>query len=146
MNKSELNGFTDEMMKEALIPVSLIKGVGHFKGWRAGRMGKKSIERQINREGKKLKFADPEFDLSKYRIDRRKELLEVGEEKAKRMVDAGKIKGRGWVAQHKGKLLLGGAAVGALALASSSNDKDKQRRQMLASNRNFKIPRRVYYQ
>ncbi|KKM96804.1 hypothetical protein LCGC14_1174400 [marine sediment metagenome] len=146
MDKSVLKGFADEMEKEALVPKFLLKAKGAFSGWRAGRMGEKAMIRQVSREGKKLKFTDPEVDISKFRAERMTELREVGAEKAKKMIEGGRIKGRGFVAQHKGKLLLGGAAVGALALANSADKKNVGRRQRLASSRYSRIPNRVYYQ
>ena len=147
MDKAVLKGFADEMQKQALLPRFLLKAMSPIKGWRAGVKGEKSMIRQVDREVKKIKFKDPGFDAASYRVTRLEELQTTGAEVSKKILEKGKIPaGQSFVSKHKKKLLVGGAAVGGLYLATSSNEKGELRRKRLAATRNFQVPRRVYYQ
>ena len=49
MNKQIFKGFNEEMQKEALLPVSWIKGLTKLKIDRAARIGEKNITREAGR-------------------------------------------------------------------------------------------------
>lgn len=150
MNNDIMRGFTDELQKTALLPVSVVRGLTKFKVWRAGRAGEKSIIREAGRRasqagrkgGKEVGALGQVDDLIETvrntRVQEGKAILEGGKN-----VPTG---GKGFLSRHKGKLLLGGAAVGGLYLANKSSENDEEKRRAMLASRNMNIPQRVYYQ
>lgn len=151
MDKNTLSGFSEEMHKNAIFPVKVTELFSKLKGARAAVKGSKRQVREAGRTvAKGRRAGGKDYDATGKFDEILSGIKERDLSKAEKILNPTKggtsVVGKDFLAQHKTKLLIGGAAVGGLALASSSNSKDERRRQMLASNRNFKLPRRVYYQ
>lgn len=141
MNSHNIKGFSDELEKLAM-PRILIKAFSPIKAWRAGVSGEKKMLRIVDKEIRGLKMKDPSFDVASYKFERLNQLKTQGaaaaEEHAKAILEgaANKVPGQGFLAKHKGKLLLGGAAVGGIYLANKMNDyEEEKKKQMFLQNR-----------
>lgn len=155
MNKQILKGFNNEMQKEALLPVSLVKGLTKLKVWRAARAGEKSIIREAGRVASKAgrtggldvaagsHMDDLVSAVKKTRVSEGENIIKsvTNPETAKSVSGA-----KGFLSRHKGKLLIGGAGATGLYLASQPNEQDEQQRKARLAMRNMNIPQRVYYQ
>ncbi len=151
MDKNTLSEFSKEMNKNALFPIKLTKMIGKLTGARAAIKGSKRQIREASRKVTKGRLAGGKDFNAAGKFDEVLEGIKTRDlSKAERIFNPEKggasLLGGNFISRHKGKLLIGGAAAGGLILANSSNEKDVQRRRMLVSNRNFRVPRRVYYQ
>jgi len=149
MNKQILKGFNNEMQKEALLPISLVKGLTRFKVWRATRMGEKNIIREAGRVASKAaRTGGKEVGATGQLDDIVAGLKTSRTAKGQGMIDAAQTAGtagQGFVAKNKGKLLLGGAVAGGLYYASRPNEEENARKKARMALRNMNIPQRVYY-
>ena len=128
MNKLAMSAFSDEMQKQALVPRAVTKLFSKLKMRHAGVAADKAYIRQATNEVKKMKRLDPDID-SGVEFDKvYSKLRDEGSAKLKTMQEGPKacIGGESFLTNHKKKLLIGGAGLGGLYLASNSGNDQPQ--------------------
>ena len=152
MNNQVLNSFHEEVRKEAAIR-PLVRARGLVKRIFAKRSGEKTLIKTLDSDTATLLKQNPNLsrkEVKGFRTQRKTQLQnmakETAEETQQNILTSGKPAGaKGFIAKHKGKILLGGAGAGALYLASKSNETDEAKRQQMAMQRNLGVPQKVYY-
>jgi len=152
MNKQNLKGFNNEIQKEALFPVSWVKGLTKLKVLRAGVKGEKALVREAGRVASKAaRTGGKEVGATGQVDDIVAAMKNTRIAKGQGVIDAAvkeptKAVGGGLLSKHKGKLLIGGAVAGGLYLASKPEDQEEAaRKKARMALRNMNIPQRVYY-
>lgn len=151
MNKKILKGFNNEMQKEALLPVSWIKGLTKLKVLRAGIKGDKAIVREAGRIASKAARTGGKEVGATSQVD---DLIAAAKntriDKGQGIIDSAvngptKVVGETLLSKHRNKLLVGGAVAGGVYLASKPNKEEQARKKARMALRNMNIPQRVYY-
>jgi len=143
MNKYEAAGFQKEA---AMLPLVRLRGAA--KRFFARRRGAIDQYRQVNREAAELLKTNPNADVKGFRKTRSAQLAQEGAETAQQKAidfQSQGAKGRGFLAKHKGKLLLGAAGLGGVAYATSGkNPEEEQRKKQIEAIQRMRVPNQSF--